>query len=383
MANAISNHFCITALATGTSVQGSLRVEGTLSQNYNKNSGKCIPDWTVDANKPKVYAVVRKGAAYLANTAILAADGSAGGTWTYNDVVITFDSDGNSTNFTYGTGTPLFIKGTISKQLGGNTYDMPCLTINGNLASADNVDLDNIGFQGSVEDKGHQISFAASVDVRIAQMTTQGYLGLLTPESGIISSDTDTVTVQAKLYDESGNDTTTFYTKWYDGVGDAISGTNISTKSRTFTASEVTDNLVVRVDFFTDSECKTRVTTAFASIDDTHDPEFLYVSLDGKNSDYSLQLNEGESCTVKTWVATMEDSSAINKSYSTFTFALYNGAQTLTATITNASGGSTTAKIDDNNTVELKYDSNAATVTFTYANIVAMGYKLNGIVSAS
>ena len=45
MANQISNHFALTALQEGVTVQGSLRVAGSLSQNYNANTQKCIPDW--------------------------------------------------------------------------------------------------------------------------------------------------------------------------------------------------------------------------------------------------------------------------------------------------------------------------------------------------
>ena len=43
--NTISNHFTLTALQNGLTIQGSLRVAGTLSQNYSAGTGKCIPDW--------------------------------------------------------------------------------------------------------------------------------------------------------------------------------------------------------------------------------------------------------------------------------------------------------------------------------------------------
>ena len=94
MSNPISNHFTITALQDGVTVQGSLRVNGSLSQNYNPATGKSVPDWKSDAaSRPSVYPVIRKGANYIS------ASEMAGSKWLYNDVEIVFGSDGKSTNF--------------------------------------------------------------------------------------------------------------------------------------------------------------------------------------------------------------------------------------------------------------------------------------------
>ena len=47
----ISNHFAITALQEGITVQGSLRIDGTLSQNWNNNTQKAITAWVADFKK--------------------------------------------------------------------------------------------------------------------------------------------------------------------------------------------------------------------------------------------------------------------------------------------------------------------------------------------
>lgn len=366
MPNAISNHFCINAIQEGVTIQGSLRISGTLSQNFNANTGKAIPNWKAtqeDPNpaQPVVYLVARRGVTYIANNAI------NNGQWLYNDVVIQFDANNKSTNFLDADNAPLFQKGTTTASLGGNTYSVPCLTVISNLASATNIDLDTIGFKGSIEVAGKQMAFQCQVDVKIAQMTSQGFLGLISPESAIISEKNQTVTLTASLYAEDGSTPATYYTKWYNaGTGDEyVSARN----ARTLAINEVdvTDNLMVRCDFFTDSSFNNRVATAFSSIDDTQDPEYLYISLNAADADFSGQLAPGESCTVTMWVATMEDSTAINTGYTSFAVHFYDGQQ-------NEISGSVPS---------VSVSNNRGTMTIPYSFIAEHGYKIEGIVTAS
>lgn len=367
MPNAVSNHFAITALQEGVTVQGSLRVNGALSQNYNSVSGNCVPDWkNTPSLQPVIYPVIRKGTTYMANTQLVNTQ------WLYNDVPIVFDAANKSSNFTDGatpTPNPLFQCGTMSVNLGGTNYNVPYLKIISNLASANNIDLDTIGFTGSVEIAGKQSSFACQVDVKIAQMTSQGYLGLLSPESAIITDKNQNVSIEASLYGDDGSSVSTFYLKWFNaGTGAEISSAR-NQKTLVVNEADVTDNMIVRCDFYTDSGFTNRVTTAFASIDDTQDPEYLYISLDNANNDFSGQLSPGESCIVTAWMATMEDSTAINTQYTNFTVKLYDGDQN---EITSASGAPvmTTA-------------SNKGTMTIPYNFVAAHGFKIMGIVTAS
>lgn len=321
--NLISNHFCITALQEGVTVQGSLRINGSLSQNFNPRTGVPVPNWKTDAaSRPSIYPVIRRGATYMSRSQIY------NPVWMYNDIAIQFDSSGKSTNFKDASNDPLFQLGTTTVELGGNSYSVELLTIISNVASDSNTDLDTISFSGSVELNGKQIAIpACSVDIKIAQMSTTGYLGLLAPESAIISEKGQSVDITATLYDDAGAQPSSWYTKWFD----AATGTEITSacgaKKLTVTEADVTDNMVLRCDFYTDSAYTNKVTTAFASIDDTQDPEYLYISLNSNNSDYSGQLSAGESCTVTMWVATMEDATAINTGYNQFGIKFYDGDQ--------------------------------------------------------
>ncbi len=364
MPNSISNHFAITALQEGITVQGSLRINGSLSQNFNPRSGTAVPDWKGDAStRPSLYPVIRRGSVYMSKNQIFQAK------WYYNDIQIQFGADGKSTNFKDAANDPLFHLGTTTVELGGVDVLVEELTIISNLASEGNTDLDSISYQGSVELNGKQLQFPmCSVDVKIAEMSTQGYLGLLSPESAIISAKTgagSSVTFKASLYDDSGRAPASWFCKWYDaGTGTEISN-SADKKQLTFTESDVTDNLVIRVDFFTDSAHTNKVTSAFASIDDTQDPEYLYISMNGSNSDFSGQLSPGESVIVTAWVATMEDSTAINTAYNTFGLKLYNGNQG------EISGGPS-----------MTVTNHKGSVTIGYDFVAQNGYKIMGIVTA-
>lgn len=360
--NAISNHFAITALQEGVTVQGSLRINGTLSQNFNPRSGASIPDWKANAStRPSIYPVIRRGAVYMSKTQIYNSK------WMYNGVEISFDANGKSTNFKDNDGSSLFQLGTTNVELGGVSYSVELLTIISNLASEQNLDLDTISYEGSVELNGKQIEFPpCSVDIKISQMSTTGYLGLLSPESAIISEKGKSVEITATLYDDAGNQPTTWFAKWFNaGTGAEITSAR-GNRKLTVTESQVTDNMVVRCDFYTDSSYTNKVTTAFASIDDTQDPEYLYVSLDGSNSDFSGQLSPGESCDVTMWVATMEDSTAVNNGYTKFSVKFYDGNQ---------------AEITSGNPA-VSVNNHRGKTTITYDFVAQHGYKIVGIVTA-
>ena len=331
MPASISNHFAITALQEGVTVQGSLRVNGTLSQNYNANTGKCIPDWKADSSsRPVIYPVIRKGVAYLSATQIV------GGTWLYNDIALTFDASGKSTNFKDAAGSPLFESGSTTVSLGGSSYSVPSLKILANLAGPTNIDLDTIGYQGTVEVAGKAASFQAQVDVKIAQMTTQGYLGLLSPESAIITEKGQNVIIEANMYGEDGNAVVSYFTRWYNaGTGEEFTASR-DAKSIAINEGNVTDNIIIRCDFFTDPAHTNRVTP---------------LSL------LSTILR----------VATMEDSTAINSSYTNFQCKFFDGNQ---QEITSGAPSMTSSQ-------------SKGTLVLTYDFVASKGYKINGIVTAS
>ncbi len=373
-APSISNHFALTALQEGVSLTGSLRVAGALSQNYNVVTHNAIPDWkNTPSARPTIYPVVRKGASYIPNSAFSSRH------WYYNEVEILFDANGRSTNYLDSANDPLFQSGTITVELAGVNYVLPALTVIGNLASDSNLDLDTIAFRGSTElVAGSTIAFEASVDVKISQMTTQGYLGQVTPESAIISQPGQNVQLTAALYGEDGAviNTNLFWVKWFN----AATNTEISSirNNKTPTVYEnsddgtpsVVDNLVLRCDFFSDSGYINRIATAFVSVDDTQDPEFLYISFNNGSSDYSGQVSPGETVTINAWVATMDDPTAINAGYTTFVLTLYDGQQE--AIPSSASGYPTVTVTDHKAAFQIPYDF-----------IAAHGDKISGCIDAT
>lgn len=285
--------------------------------------------------------------------------------WYYNEIEI-FDANGNC-KIKDADGNALFQLGTTTVELGGVSYSVEQLTIISNVASEGNLDIDTISYSGSVELNGKQIEFPpCSVDIKIAQMSTTGYLGLLSPESAIISEKGQSVDINATLYDDAGQQPTTWFTKWFNaGTGAEITSAR-GQKKLTVTESQVTDNMVIRCDFYTDSAYNNKVTTAFASIDDTQDPEYLYVSMNGSNSDFSGQLSPGESCVVSMWVATMDDSTDINTGYTQFAVKFYDGNQ---AEIASGTPGVTV-------------NNHKGQTTITYDFVAQHGYKIVGIVTA-
>lgn len=380
--NQISNQFTLTAIQSNITIQGRLMVDGSTTQNYNPVSARCIPDWkTTVAKRPKLYPIIRRSAAYLSDASI------NNKKWYYNGDEILFNDDPESANYNKSTnyldsaGDPKFHRGTITKSLGGVSYTLPCLTIVGNLANAENVDLDIITFEGTVELNGTQVAFPpCSIEVKISQMTTQGYLGLLSPESAIIAQKGDKATIAASLLNESGDPVECWVT-WKRGDGTAITadGTHIKITDTTgvngvhtieVDDEAVTDNLVLRCDFYTDSRKRDqdRVTTAFASVDDAQDPEYLFISLDGKTGDYSGQLYEGETVDVEMWVATLEAPTTPDTKWTNFAIAVYNGKQEL------VTEGVPTVTVT----------SNKGKATFSYQFLVNnCGGKCTGIVTAT
>lgn len=336
--NQISNQFTLTAIKSNITIQGRLMVDGSLTQNYNPVSVKCIPDWKANAAKrPKLYPLIRRGVSYLSTSSI------NNGKWFYNGDEIIFDEEtGYSTNYLDAADAPKFYKGTITKSLGGSNVTLPCLTIVSNLANSENLDLDIITFEGTVELNGKQVAFPpCSLEVKISQMTTQGYLGLLSPESAIIAYKGDKATIAATLLNDSGDPVECWVT-WKLGNGTAVvaDGTHIKITESAGTPGThtiqvddegVTDNLILRCDFYINSQKRDqdRVTTAFASIDDAQDPEYLFISLDGKTGDYSGQLYEGEEVDVEMWVATLDAPTTPDTKWTNFAIAVYNGKQEL------------------------------------------------------
>lgn len=293
----ISNKFFVTALEDGTTLHGSLRSDKSLVQS--NNNGACLPDWTVAENQPTIYVSLYKG------TTLIAPD--AGGTWLYNNTTITFSTTTNlSTNEAF---AGIFLKTTKSVDIGGSSVSMPALKIVGNLADLNQtVDMDMITYQGAATMSVAPIPFSASIEIRITTWVSGGYLGVLSFVDGIadITQKGQSVTINGTLVNDGG---AVSHTKdWYlnENIITSTSSTDdvyIDDGSLVVKEQGVVDYATVRCDFKVDNNV---VYTAYVGIDDTQDPEYMYVQV-ANGSGNSASLRSGESVTFKVWVGTMDD----------------------------------------------------------------------------
>lgn len=276
--SSISNRFYIKALDDGTTLHGNLAADNSLSQAW--NGYRAIPDWTDPTKQPLIYLTLLMG-----SRAVAPAEGYR---WLYNTEEIE-DSD------------PRFQKTTRIVQ--GVT--MPALRIVANLANSDNVDVDLITFEGSYFIEGAELDFAVTTQVRISTISEGSSLGIINFHNGVadITEKGQTITAYGQLYNPDGTMDNTATTKWYLNDSETpTSGTTIQGHPNAYNITEanVVDHATIRCDFYSGAEKKY---TAYASVDDMQDPEFMYIQYNGNNGNAS-SLRVGETAEFHIWVGT-------------------------------------------------------------------------------
>ena len=186
--SSISNRFFVTALEDGTTLHGNLSATKPLSQGWNGTSA--VPDWTQSANQPIIYLTLLNGTQIVQPTSNFK--------WLYNGTEITFGNDNVSTS-----PVGLFQKTTYTYTYGGTQVTMPALKVIGNLAGyGGNGDMDTITFDGAYSAEGSNISFQATAQIRVTQITKGGYLGLINFVNGVsdITASGQDITMYASLF---------------------------------------------------------------------------------------------------------------------------------------------------------------------------------------
>jgi hypothetical protein len=360
--SSISNRFYITALEDGTTLHGNLAVEGSLSQAWNGQAA--VPDWTVAANQPLIYLTLLSGGTLVAP--------SNDFKWLYNGVEIT-------------NADTRFQKTTKSVTYGSTTLAMPALKIVANLASSSNVDVDLITFEGNYVISGTGISFTATAQIRISTISTGSSLGVINFHNGIsdITTKGQVVVAYGMLYNPDGTADNTVTTKWYlNDSSTPTAGTTIQGHTNAYQVAEgqVVDHATIRCEFYKGS---TLLYTAYASVDDMQDPEFMYVQYNGNNGN-AASLRQGETASFQIWVGTRTDPTPIggttNPTYGTIKVKLLDGdGQVITA-----SGLATNipdAAADGYRTLPMS--GGKATITPHYDTVNGVGKKnLTGIILA-
>lgn len=282
--SSISNRFYIRALDDGTTLHGNLTADKSLSQAW--NGYMAIPDWTNPQEQPTIKLTLLMGSRVVAP-----ADGYR---WLYNTEEIS-DSD------------PRFQKITIPAA-GADGVMMPALKIVANLANSDNVDVDLITFEGSYFIEGASLDFSVTTQIRISSITESSSLGVINFHNGVadITEKGQTITLYGVLYNPNGTVDNNATTKWYLNDSETpTSGTTIQGHPNAYNVTEanVVDHATIRCDFYSGTEKKC---TAYASVDDMQDPEFMYIQYNGNNGNAS-SLRKGQSAEFHIWVGTRTD----------------------------------------------------------------------------
>lgn len=364
----ISNKFFVQVIEDGSTLHGELRATKSLTQAV--KGGSCVPDWTVAANQPIIYVTLQNGSSFVLpdNTY----------KWFYN---------GTEIEWTGNTSTDgLFQKVTDYTPTGYSAGQyVPAIKIIGNLATAnDSVDIDVIRFDGQKTLSTNPVGFSVSINVTIAEWSESGYLGLIeyTNSTGTTSGPTDitsdnlTVYLKGTLLNGDGDAVTCTY-KWYLEGDNTIKGTS---QILSVTEAMVTDYAVLRCEFYmTINGVNTKVYTAYATVDDTQDPEFMWITHNGQNGS-AASLKDGESVTFSIWVGKADDPTYKDTRWSTFkakfidsTGSVIYSALANFAAISGTGDGYRT----------LPVSSNVATAVITYDDVFTKAKKgLTGYVLA-
>lgn len=186
----------------GDKIDGNLRATSALAQFFKRDTSACIPDWTVPANQPIIYPVLRSQNEGTVKSIVANTE-----QWYYNGVLMTFNASGIAT-------APAAVANRAKKISHNNgTVNVPALQLIGNLASAENADADVIRMTGDIEASGHQLKYDIFIGLEIAEYSDSEYTGFLSATNGgIIDEEGETILVTPTLY-RGGSKMTGGYTQ--------------------------------------------------------------------------------------------------------------------------------------------------------------------------
>lgn len=388
----IGNRFFVTALDDGTTLHGNLSVDGSLSQAWNEASGAAVPSWatsgtTGTTSQPTIMLTLLSGSTYIGTDSSSPNGYISEAKWYYNDngtdSEILFSSTSTTITFSGGSVTGYldtnmgqkFLKTT--KTLNGVT--VPALRIVQNLASSSNVDLDTITFKGKYNSGSGILDFNASAQIRISRVTSGGYVGVITFANGVsdITTTPQTISMTAALYDSASATVSSFKTAWFLN-GQSFRALN-ATNTVSVTDSQIVDNAVVQCDFYvTKDGTDTLVYSAYVSIDDMTDNEFMYIQYAGANGN-AASLRKGQSVTFSIWVGKTNDAT-VDQTYGYFQVQLLNG----NGSVITGSVGTLPADVGNGwRNLTVDGTTHKAGLTISYDIVNTYNKNITGILRAS
>lgn len=304
----VGNRFYVTALEDGTTLHGNLVSIGSLTQGWVEATSTPVPNWKTETNKqPIIYLTLLSG-----NDSVQ--PDSTNQKWYYNDIELTFGNNGKSTNVGL---VDVFQRTTYPET---NPNGAPALKIIDNLASSSNVDLDTIRFSGQYTISGAAVEFSATIQVRITAMSSGSNLGVIEFANGIsdITEKGQIISMTASLYSSEGQSMNDFQTLW------KVNGVTIQGKSSTKTFSiaegDIVDHAIIQCDFYRDNSI---IYSAYASIDDMQDSEYMYIQYNGNNGN-AASLRKNETATFQIWVGTRDNPDVLMNTSTTPSTPMYN-----------------------------------------------------------
>lgn len=321
MSNA-SGAFWVGMVIDGDKVDGNLRATTPLMQLFQKDTNDCIPDWTVAANQPIIYPVMRSQ-----NEGTVKGIVTNSEKWYYNGVEIVFNSSNVAT-------VPAVIAGKVQRVSYNNgTLNVPSLKIIGNLASNDNVDSDIIRMTGDIEASGHNITFDIFIGLDIAEFTESGYTGFLSvTNGGIIDEEGETIKVTPSLYKGGSKMTSGYSVKWLKPPYSTIFST---AGTVTLGRDDIDSRLNLMCQFVVDGAV---VDTRIITLSDEIDPYFVSCEYQGTTM---LEATGANSSVIFTYKVKKMGTGAVVSGY-TFTTTLTGArGQVVTPTVPPTASGCT------------------------------------------
>ena len=313
----LEGSFTLIALMDGTTINGTLRVEGTpLVQRYNKGTVVFIPDFTAlpENGRPTVVVILRDisdGGILVPNTI----------EYRYNDLLLTFDNNGLSTN----SGMVGYFKkiDAYNTTIGGATYKVPALRVMKNLVPISGYDNDRITVSGTVEISGSSIGFnALSKEVVIQESTGNQYDALISNNKGsqlLTAGESLTDTVRIFKDGVEVTDYTGFTFQWVKmlGAGDTNWGTS---RTQVVSTNDVDNVLKLRCDVKKDGSL---VASGYDEITDFSDPYYTVIKITGISGN---TVKKGETATITPVAAKRSTGEEVPSLIKSWTFSLKDDA---------------------------------------------------------
>lgn len=329
----VSNRFFIRTIQDGSTVTASLIANTKLTQ-YVSNGGACSPNWNEGGDlQPKVYVYSR-----LNGTPTPPVVGSRH--WYWNGAEILFDSSSHkSTNIVDPENYPVFMETT--QVIDGKSF--PAIQIIRNLGTL-STDNDVLSFKGSMELGGIPQDFAVDIVIRISTLAGEGFNAICGGDTEVTNKSQGqggyTATVYALLYNGTNKVTSGISAKFYrvgidtdtpaGGWPKVVNTATVEDETTyfgnvipagsyktTINASEITDMVVIRCDFYKDGE---KIASDWMKVDDQTDPEEMFIvnSTGTTVGQSDIQLRGNQSVTIKAWMGYSTKMYERHPDYNTF-----------------------------------------------------------------